>query len=75
MVSWSLDNKYVMSGSDEMNIRVWKAHASEKLGVVGYFDLSITITTSSRRWFKISLSVDLIHVFYVVVKTKGKGSS
>jgi WD repeat and SOF domain-containing protein 1 len=31
-VSWSLDNKYIFSGSDEMNIRVWKANASEKLG-------------------------------------------
>lgn len=33
-VAWSLDNKYVLSGSDEMNIRIWKARASEKLGVV-----------------------------------------
>lgn len=31
-VRWSLDNKYILSGSDEMNIRVWKANASEKLG-------------------------------------------
>jgi WD repeat and SOF domain-containing protein 1 len=34
VVRWSLDNKYILSGSDEMNIRIWKAHASEKLGVV-----------------------------------------
>ena len=33
-VRWSLDDKYILSGSDEMNIRVWKAHASEKIGVV-----------------------------------------
>ncbi|XP_015606166.1 DDB1- and CUL4-associated factor 13 [Cephus cinctus] len=33
-VAWSLDNKYIISGSDEMNIRVWKARASEKLGVL-----------------------------------------
>ncbi|CAH1173637.1 unnamed protein product [Phaedon cochleariae] len=31
-VHWSLDNKYIISGSDEMNIRIWKARASEKLG-------------------------------------------
>uniref|UniRef100_A0A915ADP9 DDB1- and CUL4-associated factor 13 n=1 Tax=Parascaris univalens TaxID=6257 RepID=A0A915ADP9_PARUN len=31
-VLWSLDGKFVLSGSDEMNIRVWKANASEKLG-------------------------------------------
>nr|CAD7569966.1 unnamed protein product [Timema californicum] len=33
-VLWSLDNKYILSGSDEMNIRLWKARASEKLGVL-----------------------------------------
>lgn len=33
-VQWTLDNKYILSGSDEMNIRIWKARASEKLGPV-----------------------------------------
>lgn len=33
-VKWSLDNKYIMSGSDEMNIRLWKAQAAEKLGIL-----------------------------------------
>lgn len=33
-VLWSLDNKYILSGSDEMNIRMWKAKASDKLGAV-----------------------------------------
>ncbi|CAL7943929.1 unnamed protein product [Xylocopa violacea] len=33
-IGWSLDNKYIISGSDEMNLRVWKARASEKLGVL-----------------------------------------
>lgn len=36
-VIWSLDNKFVLSASDEMNIRIWKANASEKLGTVSYF--------------------------------------
>jgi len=31
-VKWSADNKYIFSGSDEMNIRLWKANAAEKLG-------------------------------------------
>ncbi|XP_059920782.1 DDB1- and CUL4-associated factor 13 [Gadus macrocephalus] len=35
-VKWSADNKYVMSGSDEMNIRLWKANAAEKLGVLSH---------------------------------------
>lgn len=38
-VAWSLDNKYILSGSDEMNIRVWKARASEKLGVVSIYKI------------------------------------
>ena len=33
-VLWSSDAKYVMCGSDEMDIRLWKANASEKLGNV-----------------------------------------
>ncbi|CAF2381849.1 unnamed protein product [Rotaria sp. Silwood2] len=33
-VQWTLDNKYVISGSDEMCLRLWKAKASEKLGVI-----------------------------------------
>jgi len=31
-VSFSGDSTYVLSGSDETNIRLWKANASEKLG-------------------------------------------
>jgi len=31
-VLWSLDNKFILNGSGEMNIRMWKAYASEKLG-------------------------------------------
>jgi len=33
-VLWTKDSKYIISGSDEMNIRIWKAKAWEKLGVV-----------------------------------------
>ena len=33
-MAWTLDNKYILSGSDEMNIRLWKARASEKLGIM-----------------------------------------
>eukprot|EP00043_Microstomoeca_roanoka_P014933 m.148857 g.148857 ORF g.148857 m.148857 type:complete len:440 (+) comp16145_c1_seq2:174-1493(+) len=31
-VGWSKDNKYITSGSDETNIRLWKATAWEKIG-------------------------------------------
>lgn len=31
-VNYSLDNNYIISGSDDTNIRLWKARSSEKLG-------------------------------------------
>lgn len=54
-VKWSLDNKYIFSGSDEMNIRIWKARAAEKLGVV--------------RMFELKFFTFLIIKFYFVAKT------
>lgn len=33
-VKWTLDNKYLISGSDEMNLRLWKVQAAEKLGIL-----------------------------------------
>ena len=50
-VKWTLDNKYVLSASEEMNIRLWKANASEKLGVVRGRHLSAPPckTARSRR--------------------------
>lgn len=36
-VLWSMDNKYILCGSDEMNIRMWKARSAEKLGVVSKY--------------------------------------
>jgi len=31
---YSADARFVLSGSDDGNIRIWKAKASEKLGVI-----------------------------------------
>jgi WD repeat and SOF domain-containing protein 1 len=33
-VLWSMDNEYIYSGSDDMNIRIWKTNASKPLGVI-----------------------------------------
>lgn len=33
-VLWSADNNYVLCGSDEMDIRIWKSNSSQKLGLV-----------------------------------------
>ena len=33
-VRWSSDSTYLLSGSDEMNIRLWKAEASKKIGTL-----------------------------------------
>lgn len=31
---YTLDSRYVLSGSDDSNLRIWKANAADKLGVV-----------------------------------------
>lgn len=66
VVQWSLDNKYIISGSDEMNIRVWKARASEKLGMVKINDKMnaaliniITVELGWKIWF-----LQWCHLFY-----------
>jgi len=33
-IQWSLDDRYIISGSDEMNLRLWKARASERLNIL-----------------------------------------
>uniref|UniRef100_A0A2K6PHV6 Sof1-like protein domain-containing protein n=1 Tax=Rhinopithecus roxellana TaxID=61622 RepID=A0A2K6PHV6_RHIRO len=33
-IKWTSDSKYIMCGSDEMNICLWKANASEKFGML-----------------------------------------
>ncbi|RIB05561.1 WD40-repeat-containing domain protein [Gigaspora rosea] len=35
-VKFSMDSKYVLSGSDDGNVRLWKANASEKIGPKDY---------------------------------------
>lgn len=34
-VSWTMDNQYILSGSEDANIRIWKSDASKKIGIVG----------------------------------------
>ncbi|OAF68698.1 hypothetical protein A3Q56_03570 [Intoshia linei] len=33
---WTLDNKFILSGSDETNVRLWKSGASDKMGTLMY---------------------------------------
>ncbi|XP_076069329.1 DDB1- and CUL4-associated factor 13-like [Oratosquilla oratoria] len=33
-IMWSGDNKYILSGSSDHNVRIWKSKANEKLGVM-----------------------------------------
>ncbi|CAG8567704.1 9299_t:CDS:2 [Ambispora leptoticha] len=35
-VKYSMDAKFLLSGSDDGNVRLWKVHASEKLGAKDY---------------------------------------
>lgn len=40
-VLWTADNKYVLSGSSDHNVRIWKSVASEKMGVVSNVDIPV----------------------------------
>lgn len=59
-VGWSLDDKYIISGSDEMNLRIWKAKASEKLGIVS------KNITDSRLNFYIYLGISTNNLFFFI---------
>lgn len=58
-IKWSADNKYILSGSDEMNIRLWKANAAEKLGVVSLLSSSLHYS----YWFHIKGNLLLLGNF------------
>lgn len=45
-MKFSGDATYVISGSDDTNLRLWKANASEQLGVVRFFLLHSEIVYS-----------------------------
>lgn len=61
-VKWTSDNKYILCGSDEMNIRLWKANASEKLGVVS----CILLLLSQGVWgFLLSLQTVSLFNFFI----------
>ena len=57
--AWSLDDRFVYSGSDEMNIRIWKARAAEKLGVV-----SLLFLQFSRESFPIFSNISFFCVCF-----------
>ena len=48
-VRFSMDAKYVVSGSDDANLRLWKARASEKLGTVRALALADDSGGGTRR--------------------------
>ena len=55
-MKFSGDATYVLSGSDDTNIRLWKAKASEQLGVVGILPLLFVNLLSVLYLFYVSLS-------------------
>jgi DDB1- and CUL4-associated factor 13 len=40
-VRFSMDERYVVSGSDDGNLRLWKAVANDKIGAVSFFFVAI----------------------------------
>ncbi|KAG5450595.1 DDB1- and CUL4-associated factor 13, partial [Clonorchis sinensis] len=52
-VRFTLDTKFVLSSSSDQNVRVWKAHASEKLGPIQPREkASINLAEALREKFK-----------------------
>ena len=51
-VAYTYDSRYIISGSDEMNLRLWKAIAWQKQGVVSF--LLVTQKQKSNLLLKIS---------------------
>lgn len=49
-ILWSADSKYLISSSDEMDIRIWKANASEKLGFVSIPAIVIDLNHQNNRF-------------------------
>lgn len=47
-VKWAMDSKFILSGSDDGNVRLWKANAAEKLGPVTILLLKITERLSRK---------------------------
>ena len=61
VVKYSADSKFVLCGSDDTNIRVWKSEASLPLGVVSFIrtlQLIPIAPTSTARRFELQQSID-----------------
>lgn len=51
-VNYSVDSTYVLTGSDDTNVRIWKASASEHLGVVsGREERKMQVDTKLKKRF------------------------
>jgi len=61
---FTADARYVLSGSDEGNVRLWKAHASEKLGIIGARErAAIEYRDSLKEKWKVDAEVGRIARF------------
>ena len=73
-VKFSADNRFVLSGSEDANIRIWKANASQNLNTVGCFEHTYyyhhRILLSHLSMYGCSSNYCLL--FYVVGASRGK---
>ena len=67
-VLWSSDNNYVLCGSDEMDIRIWKANASQKLGLVSFRDL-VPFFSCLRATSFLRSSLSFSHRFHLFLSS------
>jgi len=48
-VRYSADGRFIFSGSEDTNVRIWKADASAKLGIVKHSRLSVESTIAKSK--------------------------
>lgn len=49
-MKYTYDGTYLVSGSDDTNLRLWKSKASEQLGVVSFFNATQCLDVESCMW-------------------------
>jgi len=63
---FSADARFVLSGSDDGNVRIWKAKASDKLGVITSRErAAIEYRNSLKERWRVDSEVDRVARFVV----------
>jgi len=66
---FTADSRFVLSGSDDGNVRVWKAKASEKLGIITTRErAAIEYRESLMERWKMDTQISKVQRYVVLVR-------